>query len=429
MNEELRARLGIVQPLASDLGVSTLVISAKDASALQRNADVMTVTQTPQTLNFELPEDLKLLKRSLREFVEKELWPITDQVEDSDEIPTSTITKMKDMGLFGLPFAEEYGGAGVGELGYCVALEELGRASAAFSNLLGAHCSIGAMAMHLDGSKELKERYMPTLCAGEKLACFALSEPGAGSDAANISTSARQEGDAYLLNGVKHFITSGDIADFASVFAVTDPALGARGGITAFWVDLNGPGVTRGPKDRKMGIFGSHTCELIFQDAKVPADHVIGTVGMGFLTAMKTLDMGRLSLGAGCVGSASYMLEKSIAYAKERVQFGKPIAKQQAVQFMLADMATEIYAGRNMVYHGAWKADRGERFSIEAAMVKRYCSDLCIHVVDRALQIHGGSGFMKETGIERVYRDSRILAIYEGTNEIQRMIIAEELLK
>jgi len=421
--------LGIVQPLASDLGVSKLVSSPKDASALQRNADVMTVTQTPQTLNFELPEDLKLLKRSLREFVEKELWPITDQVEDSDEIPPSTIAKMKDMGLFGLPFAEEYGGAGVGELGYCVALEELGRASAAFSNLLGAHCSIGAMAMHLDGSKELKERYMPTLCAGEKLACFALSEPGAGSDAANISTSARQEGEAYLLNGVKHFITSGDIADFASVFAVTDPTLGARGGITAFWVDLNGPGVTRGPKDRKMGIFGSHTCELIFQDAKVPADHVIGTVGMGFLTAMKTLDMGRLSLGAGCVGSASYMLEKSIAYAKERVQFGKPIAKQQAVQFMLADMATEIYAGRNMVYHGAWKADRGERFSIEAAMVKRYCSDLCIHVVDRALQIHGGSGFMKETGIERVYRDSRILAIYEGTNEIQRMIIAEELLK
>jgi len=248
----------------------------------------MSVTQTPQTLNFELPEDLKLLKRSLREFVEKELWPVTNQVEDSDEIPTSTITKMKDMGLFGLPFAEEYGGAGVGELGYCVALEELGRASAAFSNLLGAHCSIGAMAMHLDGSKELKERYMPTLCAGERLACFALSEPGAGSDAANISTSARREGDAYLLNGVKHFITSGDIADFASVFAVTDPALGARGGITAFWVDLNAPGVTRGPKDRKMGLFGSHTCELIFQDAKVPADHVIGTVGKGFSTAMKT---------------------------------------------------------------------------------------------------------------------------------------------
>ena len=418
-----------MQPLASDLGKIKGLRLSEGRVLGPEERRFMTVTQTPQTLNFELPEDLKLLKSSLREFVEKELWPITDQVEDSDEIPTSTITKMKDMGLFGLPFAEEYGGAGVGELGYCVALEELGRASAAFSNLLGAHCSIGAMAMHLDGSKELKDRYMPALCAGEKLACFALSEPGAGSDAANISTAARREGDAFFLNGVKHFITSGDVADFASVFAVTDPALGARGGITAFWVDLNGPGVTRGPKDRKMGLFGSHTCELIFQDAKVPADQVIGKVGMGFLTAMKTLDMGRLSLGAGCVGSASYMLEKSIAYAKERVQFGKPIAKQQAVQFMLADMATEIYAGRNMVYHGAWKADRGERFSIEAAMVKRYCSDLCIHVVDRALQIHGGSGFMKETGIERVYRDSRILAIYEGTNEIQRMIIAEELLK
>ena len=389
----------------------------------------MTVTQAPQALNFELPDDLKLLKTALREFIEKELWPIAERVEESDEIPKSTIDKMKDMGLFGLPFAEEYGGAGVGELGYCVALEELGRASAAFSNLLGAHCSIGAMAMHIDGSKELKDRYMPALCAGEKLACFALSEPGAGSDAANISTSARREGDVFVLNGVKHFITSGDIADYATVFAVTDSKLGARGGITALWVDLDAPGVTRGPKDRKMGLYGSHTCELIFQDAKVPADDVIGTVGMGFVTAMKTLDMGRLSLGAGCVGSSQFMLEKSIAYAKERVQFGKPIAKQQAVQFMLADMATEIFAGRNMVYHGAWKADRGERFSIEAAMVKRYCSDLAIHVVDRALQIHGGSGFMKETGIERVYRDSRILAIYEGTNEIQRMIIAEELLK
>ncbi|HXW50532.1 MAG TPA: acyl-CoA dehydrogenase family protein [Candidatus Acidoferrales bacterium] len=387
------------------------------------------VVQAPDALNFELPEDLKLLKRSLREFVEKELWPLTDEVEATDAIPAHAIDKMREMGLFGLPFAEEYGGAGIGELGYCVALEEFGRASAAFSNLLGAHCSIGAMAMHLDGGKELKDRYMRELCAGQKLACFALSEPGAGSDAANISTSARRDGDSYVLNGVKHFITSGDIADFASVFAVTDPTLGARGGITALWVDLNAPGVTRGPKDRKMGLYGSHTCELIFQDAKVPADNVIGKPGMGFITAMKTLDMGRLSLAAGCVGSSQFMLDRSIAYAKERIQFGKPIAKQQAVQFMLADMATEIYAARNMVYHGAWKADRGERFSIEAAMAKRYCSDMAIHVVDRALQIHGGSGFMKETGIERVYRDSRILAIYEGTNEIQRMIIAEELLR
>ncbi len=387
------------------------------------------VVSTPDALNFELPEELKLLKRSLREFVEKELWPLTDEVESSDEIPASAIGKMREMGLFGLPFAEEYGGAGIGELGYCVALEEFGRASAAFSNLLGAHCSIGAMALHLDGTKDLKDRYMPQLCSGEKLACFALSEPGAGSDAANISTTARRDGDIYMLAGVKHFITSGDIADFATVFAVTDPALGARGGITAFWVDLNGPGVKRGPKDRKMGLYGSHTCELIFEEAKVPADHVIGKVGSGFITAMKTLDMGRLSLAAGCVGSSQFMLEKSIVYAKERIQFGKPIGKQQAVQFMLADMATEIYAARNMVYHGAWKADRGERFSLEAAMAKRYCSDMAIQVVDRALQIHGGSGFMKETGIERVYRDSRILAIYEGTNEIQRMIIAEELLR
>lgn len=389
----------------------------------------MAIATKPEGLNFELPEDLKLLKRSIREFVEKELWPIANQVEDTDEIPQAAINKMKEMGLFGLPFSEEYGGAGIGELGYCVALEQLGRANAAFSNLIGAHCSIGAMAVHLDGSKELKDKYMEQLCTGEKLACFALSEPNAGSDAAAIQTAARREGDTFLLSGVKHFITNGDIADFATVFAVTDKNLGARGGITAFWTDLNQPGVKRGPKDRKMGLYGSHTCELIFSDAKVPADHVIGQVGMGFITAMRTLDMGRLSLGAGCVGGSQLALEKAIAHAKERVQFGKPIAKQQAVQFMLADIATKIYAARNMVYHAAWKADRGERFSMEAAMVKRYCSDMSIWVIDRVLQIHGGMGFMKETGIERGYRDARILAIYEGTNEIQRMIIAEELLK
>ncbi|MBV8082973.1 MAG: acyl-CoA dehydrogenase family protein [Candidatus Eremiobacteraeota bacterium] len=380
-------------------------------------------------MNFELPEDLKLLRRSIREFVEKELWPVGQQVEDTDQIPQATLDKMKEVGLFGLPFPEEYGGADVGELGYCVALEELGRANAAFSNVIGAHCSIGAMALHLDGSKELKDKYMPRLCTGELIACFALSEPNAGSDAANIQTSAVRQGDAYVVNGVKHFITNGDFADFATVFTVTDRNLGARGGITALWVDLNQPGVKRGPNDKKMGLYGSHTCELIFNDAKVPADHVIGQVGLGFITAMRTLDMGRLSLGAGCVGASQFGLEKAIAHAKERIQFGKPIAKQQAVQFMLADIATEIYAARNMVYNGAWKADRGERFSMEAAMVKRYCSDMAIHVVDRVLQIFGGSGFMKETGIERGYRDARILAIYEGTNEIQRMIIAEELIK
>ena len=389
----------------------------------------MATTLAPSGLNFELSDDLKLLKRSIREFVESELWPLSDQLEDTDDIPKTAIGKMKEMGLFGLPFSEEYGGAGIGELGYCVALEELGRANAAFSNLIGAHCSIGAMAFYLDASKELKSKYMEQLCAGDKLACFALSEPNAGSDAANIQTSARLDGDTYVLNGVKHFITSGDLADFATVFAVTDKSLGARGGITAFWTDLDQPGVTRGPNDKKMGLRGSHTCELVFQDAKVPVDHVIGKVGMGFITAMKTLDLGRLSLGAGCVGGSQILLEKAIAYAKERIQFGKPIGKQQAVQFMLADIATKIFAARNMVYHGAWKADRGERFSLEAAMVKRYCSDMSIWVVDRVLQIHGGMGFMKETGIERAYRDARILAIYEGTNEIQRQIIAEELLK
>ncbi|MBC5823401.1 MAG: acyl-CoA dehydrogenase family protein [Candidatus Eremiobacteraeota bacterium] len=380
-------------------------------------------------MNFALSDDLTLLKRSIREFVERELWPVAEEVERSDEIPDRTLLAMKEMGLFGLPFETRYGGAGVGELGYCLALEELGRANACFSNVLGAHCSIGAMAMAIDGSEELKARYLPELCAGDKLACFALSEPDAGSDAANITTMARSDGDRYFLRGVKHYITGADLADFAVVFAVTDKQLRARGGITAFWVDLNAPGVSRGKKVEKMGLRGSHICELIFEDAGVPLDHIIGKVGAGFVTAMKTLDRGRLALGAGCVGSSQFLLERAVAHAKERVQFGKPIAQQQAVQFMIADMATDIYAARNMVYHAAWKADRGDRFSVEAAMVKRFCSDMAIAVADRVLQIFGGMGFMKEAGIERAYRDARILAIYEGTNEIQRVIIAEQLLR
>ena len=379
-------------------------------------------------MDFELSAELRLLRRSIREFAEKELRPISAEVEDSDEIPQRTIRALAEIGMFGMPFNEMYGGAGVGELGYCLALEELGRVNASFSNVVGAHCSLGAMALHLDGSAQLKARYMPDLCRGNKLACFALSEPDAGSDAANIQTTARPGAGGYLLNGVKHFITCADIADYATVFAVTDAQRRARGGITAFWVDLNQPGVVRGQRGAKMGLRGSHICELIFNDAKAAADDVIGEIGSGFRTAMRTLDVGRLSLGASCVGSSQYLLEKAIAHAKERVQFGKPIARQQAVQFMLADIATEIHAGRNMVYHAAWKADRGERFSLEAAMVKRYCSDMAIQVVDRVLQIFGGMGFMKETGIERAYRDARILAIYEGTNEIQRIVIAEQLL-
>ncbi|MDQ2817884.1 MAG: acyl-CoA dehydrogenase family protein [Candidatus Eremiobacteraeota bacterium] len=390
---------------------------------------MISATQPRNEVNYALPEDLKLLKRTVREFVERELWPVSDEVERTDEIPERTLGQMKEMGLFGLPFASEYGGAGVGELGYCVALEELGRANACFSNTIGAHCSIGAMALALDASQELKDRYMPKLCAGDLLACFALSEPDAGSDAANIQTTARLEGDRYILNGVKHYITAADLADFAVVFALTDKALRAHGGITAFWVDLKTPGVTRGKKAEKMGLRGSHICEIVFDDAPVPADHVIGALGEGFPTAMKTLDRGRLALGAGCVGSSQFLLEKAIAHAKERIQFGKPIAHQQAVQFMLADIATEIYAARSIVYQAAWKADNGERFTAEAAMVKRYCSDVAIAVVDRVLQIYGGMGFMKEAGIERAYRDARILAIYEGTNEIQRLIIAQELLR
>ncbi len=380
-------------------------------------------------MDFDIPDELQLLSRTVRDFVETRLAPIEKQVEDSDEIPGEIVREMAALGFFGLPFPEEYGGAGAGDLGYCLALEQFGRTSAAFSNLIGAHTSIGSMSIFLGGTDEQKRRYLPDLTAGRKLAAFSLTEPSSGSDAASIQTTARKDGGRWLLSGTKIWVTNGPIADVVVVYAANDRAKGARGGITAFIVEKSFKGFRVGGVDEKMGLRGSKTGELIFEDCEVPEENVLGgEPGTGFRTALGALDIGRVSLAAGAVGTSQYLLELAVAHAKRRKQFGQPIVANQAIQWMLADSAVEIHAARLMVYDAAAKLDRGVRVSREAAMVKVYASELANRVADRVLQIHGGMGYMKDSPVERAYRDARILRIYEGTSEVQRMIIAEELL-
>ena len=381
-------------------------------------------------MDFDIPDELALLARTVRDFVETRLQPIEKQVEDSDEIPDEIVREMAGLGFFGLPFPEECGGVGAGDLGYCLALEQFGRTSAAFSNLIGAHTSIGSMSIYLGGTDEQKRRYLPDLTAGRKLAAFSLTEPSSGSDAASIQTTARKDGGRWLLSGTKIWVTNGPIADVVVVYAANDRAKGARGGITAFIVEKGFKGFRVGKVDEKMGLRGSKTGELIFEDCEVPEENVLGgEVGAGFRTALGALDIGRVSLSAGAVGTSQHLLELGIAHAKRRKQFGQPIAANQAIQWMLADSAVEIHAARLMVYDAAAKLDRGIRVSREAAMVKVYASELANRVADRVLQIHGGMGYMKDSPVERAYRDARILRIYEGTSEVQRMIIAEDLLK
>jgi acyl-CoA dehydrogenase len=378
-------------------------------------------------VDFTIPDDLKMLQQMVRDYTRDRLIPLTRQVDEADAIPPDVLQEMKDLGLFSIPFPEEYGGGGFGELGYCLAMEELGAANAAYSNIIGGHCSLSGMAITLAGSEDLKQRYLPDMAAGAKLGAFALTEPNAGSDAAHIQTMARREGEEYVLNGSKLWVSNGPIADLYTVFATTDREKGSKG-VTAFVVDRETPGVVIGKVDEKMGLRGSKTSEVFFQECRVPAANVIGEEGRGFKVAMQTLDSARVALGASCVGQAQAALNLALQWSRQRIQFGKPIADNQAIQWMLADSEVDVHAGRTMVYHAAWKIDNGQRASHEAAMVKLYCSEMCNRVIDRAVQVHGGMGYMKEFDIERMYRDARILRIYEGTSEIQRMIIAGDLL-
>jgi alkylation response protein AidB-like acyl-CoA dehydrogenase len=380
-------------------------------------------------MDFTFTEEQDMLRSTIKKFVDKEVRPLAEQIDREAEIPKELIKKIAKQGFFGICFPQEYGGAEAGEIGYCIMLEEFSRACASTTVLIGAHVSIGTMAIYLDGTEEQKKKYLPPLCSGEKIAAFALTEPEAGSDAANIQTTAELDGDHYVINGGKIYTTSGAIADTISLFAVTDKEKGARGGITAFIIETDTPGFEVVRVEDKMGIRGTFTSELRFENMRVPKENVLGRLGYGFMTAMKTLDVGRLSLAAGCLGASKELLDMSADYAKQRVQFGKPIAQNQAIQWMLADMAAEIFAMESLVYRAAWMLDQGMKISMYSAIAKLYCSETLDRIVDRAVQIHGGLGYMKKYPVERFYRDSRINRIFEGTNEVQRMVIARSVLR
>lgn len=378
-------------------------------------------------MDFTLPDDVRMIQATVRDYVRDRLVPLTMQIERDDAVPDEILQEMKDLGLFSIPFPEEYGGGGFGELGYCVALEALGRVNAGISNIIGGHCSLSGMAIALAGSDDLKSRYLPAMSSGEKLGAFALTEPNAGSDAAHIQTIAARDGDEYVLTGSKLWVSNGPMANLYTVFAVTDKSKGSKG-ISAFVVDRDTPGVKVGKIDEKMGLRGSKTSEVFFEEARISAGNMIGEAGRGFRVAMQVLDGARIALGASCVGQAQAALDMAVRYSKQRMQFDRPISDNQAIQWMLADSEVDIHAGRLMVYNAAWRIDSGQRASHEAAVVKVYCAEMANRVVDRAVQVHGGMGYMKELDIERMYRDARILRIYEGTSEVQRMIIAADLL-
>src|SRR6185436_14654470 len=341
-----------------------------------------------------LPEDIRLLQRTVRGFVDEVLAPCSKEIEEKDEIPRALIAKMGEAGLFGIGHGEELGGQGFGKLGYCVAVEQLARVNASLWNIVGGSAGLCGTAISVGGPDDVRRQYLPDLFSGRKVGAYALSEPGAGSDAGSLKTVARHDGDAYVIDGAKTFITNAPIADVFVIFANA----------------------------------ASTTAQLYFNGLRVPVSQRVGDEGDGFKIALRTLDFGRLGLAAHSVGAAQRLLEASVEYAKTRAQFGKPIGTNQAIQWLLADAATEIHAARLMVYDAASRADRGERISDRASMAKLFATEMLGRVADAAVQIHGGMGYMRELWIERAYRDARITRIYEGTSEIQRVVIAGALL-
>ena len=373
-------------------------------------------------------EELNIIRQAVRTLIKKDVDPLAEQMEEEDQVPRSLIHKAAEMGLFGLSIPQEYDGLGAGMVGKVMIFEELGRGPNCFVSIIGCHNGIGSVGIVLAGNEEQKSRYLPKMAAGELIGAFALTEASAGSDPGNMKTTAVLKGDKYILNGTKQFITNGDIADVFTVMAVTDKSKGSKG-ITSFIVERNFKGFTVGKYEKKMGLHGSQTAELIFEDCEVPVENVLGELGQGYVNALKILANGRAGLAARNLGSSQKLMEVSIKYALQRVQFGKPIFENQIIQHYLANMAIEIEALRSLTYDVARKIDRGETVIKEAAIVKTFGSEVYGRVADMAVQIHGGMGYMRECEVERFYRDARIARIYEGTSEIQRNIIAAQLRK
>lgn len=375
-------------------------------------------------------ETLNQLVDMIRQFVEGVLIPHENEVAETDEIPEDIVEQMKALGLFGLTIPEEYDGLGLTMEEEVYIAFELGRTSPAFRSLIGTNNGIGSSGLIIDGTEAQKSFFLPRLACGEVIGSFCLTEPEAGSDAAALKTTAVKDGDCYVLNGTKRFITNAPHAGVFTVMARTSPDIKGAGGISAFIVDSSSPGISLGKRDKKMGQKGAHTCDVIFENCRVPASALIGGIeGVGFKTAMKVLDKGRLHIAALSVGAATRMLDDALNYAIERKQFGQPIAEFQLIQAMLADSKAEIYAARCMVLDAARLRDYGQNVSTEASCAKMFATEMCGRVADRCVQIHGGAGYISEYAIERFYRDVRLFRLYEGTTQIQQMIIARNMIR
>lgn len=372
-------------------------------------------------------EEHEALRARVREFAETEIKPIAFMLDQNNEFPTEAIKKLGEMGLMGIPYPKKYGGAGLDALSYAIAVEELSRVDGGSGVILSAHVSLGSYPIMAYGTEEQKKKYLVPLAKGEKIGAFGLTEPNAGSDAGGTETTAVLQGDHYILNGEKIFITNAPKADTYVIFAVTTPGIGTKG-ISAFIVEKGWEGFTFGDHYDKLGIRSSSTAQLLFNDVKVPKENLLGKEGEGFKIAMSTLDGGRIGIASQALGIAQGAYEHALEYAKEREQFGKPIAHQQVISFKLADMATKLRAARLLVYTAAELKEAHIPYGMESAMAKQYASDICLEVVNDALQIFGGTGYLKGMEVERAYRDAKICTIYEGTNEIQRLVIASHII-
>jgi butyryl-CoA dehydrogenase len=379
-------------------------------------------------MDFSLNKQQKLFLQMIREFAEKEVKPIAAEIDETERYPAENVDKMAKLGIMGIPFPVEYGGAGSDNQMYVMAVEELSRVCATTGVILSSHTSLCGAPIYEWGTPEQKAKYLPKLASGEWVGAFGLTEPNAGTDASAQQTMAVKDGDNYILNGAKIFITNAGCAHVYIVFAMTDKSLGTRG-ISAFIVESDFPGFSIGKKEKKMGIRGSSTGELIFENCIVPKENLLGQEGKGFGIAMKTLDGGRIGIAAQALGIAQGALDETVKYVKERKQFGKPIAQFQNTQFQLADLETKIQAARWLVYSAAYKKDMNLNYSTDAAMAKLFAAETAMEVTTKAVQFHGGYGYTREYPVERMMRDAKITEIYEGTSEVQRMVIASKLLK
>ncbi|NEU30439.1 acyl-CoA dehydrogenase [bacterium LRH843] len=379
-------------------------------------------------MNFLLTEEQQMIQKMVRDFAEKEVEPTAAERDEEERFDRGIFNQMAELGLTGIPWPEEYGGIGGDYVSYVIAVEELSRVCASIGVTLSAHISLASWPIYTFGTEQQKQTYLRALAEGTKIGAYGLTEPSSGSDAAAMKTTAREEGDHYVLNGSKIFITNGGIADIYIVFAITDPSRGHKG-MTAFIVDADTPGFSVGKKERKLGIRSSPTTEIVFEDCIVPKGNILGERGEGFKIAMRTLDGGRSGIAAQAVGIAQGALDASRMYAKTRKQFGKTIGEQQGIAFKLADMATKIEASRLLTYQAAWREGEGLPYGKESAMAKLFAGDTAMEVTTEAVQIYGGYGYTKEYPVERYMRDAKITQIYEGTNEIQRLVISKMLFK